>query len=489
MPGMTRRQFINTAAFATTAATLSKPATGSAGETPTSKADGADTVEFTAEELSRMFNNRKFPPRAEEPCPLPKSSVIKNIRYKYRHRSYGSIIQADTWLTSWAADGNLYSAYADGSAKRVGVICHIDGVDDWYYPPPHVGFYAVPDRVFGWGNAKYPPKFLDIRKNPTNQTITGNAVIVGDDPFDLSFRVLPPTELTLDWFSCCYPTGGLVKDGTWFYGCQYRNHVTDRHGNQQCFAQGPNRFRISRDLGQTWEWSPFDDHDPVIPEIGACAGGPAMKFGNAHFVDFGRNMEHSPDGYAYLVGHGTGDPEGMSNWSTGDAVFLARVMPTPEAINHKSSYEYFAGRKSDGTPAWSNNFADIKPLFEWASRCGHAYITYFPAVKKYLAVVCAGWPNGGGSQRDTWIAEADALWGPWSIVTYWDAFGEGAYYASIPSKFIKPDGTFILFYSGGWPGPTPIPRELQKESTLIDYPPAQYTLCVAEFQLEINNRS
>ena len=62
----------------------------------------------------------------------------------------------------------------------------------------------------------------------------------------------------------------------------------------------PNRFRISRDHGKTWEWSPFDDHDPVIPEIGACAGGAAMKFGNAHFVDFGKNMEHSPDGYAYL---------------------------------------------------------------------------------------------------------------------------------------------------------------------------------------------
>ena len=102
-------------------------------------------------------------------------------------------------------------------------------------------------------------------------------------------------------------------------------------------------------------------------------------------------------------------------------------------------------------------------------------------------MVCAGWPNGGGSQRDTWIAEADALWGPWSIVTYWNAFGEGAYYGQIPSKFIKPDGSFVMFYSGGWGGPTPIPRELQKDSTLIDHPSAQYTLCVAEFQLEMNN--
>lgn len=485
MPAITRRGFLNSAAIATTAAGLSKVARASDNQAPPTKDGAADTMEFSQEELARMFNNHKFPPRPDEPCPLPKSSAIKDVRYKYRYRSYGSVIRADTWLTSWAADGNLYSSYADGFADRVGVICHIDGVDDWYYPPPHVGFYAVPDRVFAWGDAKYPPKFLDIKQNPTNRTTTGNAIIMGDDPFDLKFRILPPTELTLSASSCCYPTGGLVKDDVWFYACQYRNHLADRHGNQQCFSSGANRFRISRDLGKTWKWSPFDEHDPVIPEIGASAGGPAMKFGNAHFVDFGKNMEHSPDGYAYLIGHGTTAPEGMANWSTGDAVFLARVMPTSEAINTKSSYEYLAGRRTNGSPLWSTNFADVKPLFQWASRCGITNITYFPKIQKYIAVICAGWPNGGGSQRDTWIAEADALWGPWSIVTYWDAFAVGGYFAQIPSKFIKPDGSFVLFYSGDWGGPTPIPRELQKQSTLRDYPSAEYTLCVAEFQLEV----
>jgi hypothetical protein len=330
---------------------------------------------------------------------------------------------------------------------------------------------------------------VNIKKNSTNRTTTGNAIIVGDDPFDLSFRVLPPTELVLSLFGCCYPAGCLVKDGTWYYACQYRSHFVDQHGVQQCFAQGPNRLRISHDLGKTWEWSRFDDYDPVIPEIGACAGNAPMKFGNAHFVDFGKNMEHSPDGYAYLIGHGTCDPEGVSNWSSGDAVFLARVTPAPDAINSQSSYEYFVGRKIDGSPSWSTRFEDIKPLFQWASRCGMTYITYFPAIRKYIAVVCAGWPNGGGSQRDTWIAEADALWGPWSIVTYWNAFGEGAYYAQIPSKFIKPDGSFVMFYSGGWAGPTPIPPELQKDPTLVDHPSSQYTLCAAEFQLEMKRGS
>ncbi len=58
-----------------------------------------------------------------------------------------------------------------------------------------------------------------------------------------------------------------------------------------------------------------------------------------------------------------------------------------------------------------------------------------------------------------------------------------------PSKFINPNGSFAMFYSGGWSGPTPLPPELHKTPTLIDYPSAQYTLCVAEFQLDMKKGS
>jgi len=34
-----------------------------------------------------------------------------------------------------------------------------------------------------------------------------------------------------------------------------------------------------------------------------------VKIGASHFVDFGKNMEHSPDVYAYLVGHGAEYPD------------------------------------------------------------------------------------------------------------------------------------------------------------------------------------
>jgi hypothetical protein len=408
---------------------------------------------FDRELWRKMLKSGVRLARPDAACPLPRSKSIRNVRYTLRQRDYAEVAKADTFLTSWATDGHLYSAYADGyvaavNGERVSVVCG-----------------------------------TEITRSEV--THTGNAVIIGNDPFDLRIQPLQPTELRHAWYPACYPSGVLVRNGTWFYSCHYRGWVQDHLGRELCYEQGPTRFRISGDLGRTWQWSRLDDRGSVVPETGRCAGAPPIKMGTTNFVDFGKNMEHSPDGYAYLVGHGTSDIDGASNWNTGDEMFLARVKPVPEAINRRPAFQYFAGMKDARTPIWSRNFSEIQPVVRWACRCGLPAITYFPALKKYVAVFCAGWPDGVGGQYDTWIAEADALWGPWSLVTYWDAFADQAYYAQIPSKFVKPDGRFVLFYSGGWPGPMPLPREWSKKPTISNLPNAKYTLCVAEFQLEL----
>ncbi len=63
----------------------------------------------------------------------------------------------------------------------------------------------------------------------------------------------------------------------------------------------------------------------------ARVAGEPVKIGSPHFVDFGRNMEHSPDGKAYLVAHGASDGVnrrfGYNSWITGDEIYLLRVTP------------------------------------------------------------------------------------------------------------------------------------------------------------------
>jgi len=67
--------------------------------------------------------------------------------------------------------------------------------------------------------------------------------------------------------------------------------------------------------------------------------------GVPHVVDFGKNMQYSPDGKAYLVGHGaTGSnpeprPANLS-WGTGDQIYMARVQPSIQNINDAATYEF-----------------------------------------------------------------------------------------------------------------------------------------------------
>ena len=44
--------------------------------------------------------------------------------------------------------------------------------------------------------------------------------------------------------------------------------------------------------------APGSDIGSLIPAVGL------PKLGVMHFVDFGKNIQHLPDGKAYLVGHG-----------------------------------------------------------------------------------------------------------------------------------------------------------------------------------------
>jgi hypothetical protein len=67
--------------------------------------------------------------------------------------------------------------------------------------------------------------------------------------------------------------------------------------------------------------------------------------------------------------------------------------------------------------------------------------------------VTDGWPTVG--KMSSYLLEANAVTGPWRLVTYMKAFGEQGYFLNFPSKFISADGrTLWLCYSGnfsqGW---------------------------------------
>lgn len=287
---------------------------------------------------------------------------------------------------------------------------------------------------------------------------TGHAEISGADPLALEVTclgVFPASPLP---YAGRYPCGSLVHDGVWYYGTYTLTDPSEPCGNW-CTLGPFMGFRISYDYGRTWTASP---HDPAAGGLFGEQGtldGQKVKMGSPHFVDFGQNLEHAPDGKAYLVGHGAVRPEAGNSWISGDQVYLARVEPRPDTINDPAAYEFYAGRDARGQDIWTRDFAAIAPLFTWNDNAGCATITWNQPLGKYLMCVTWGWPTIG--KFDTYLLEADRLTGPYRLITYMDNFGEQAYFVNIPSRFISPDGKrFWLCYGANWSaGHTPTPRQ------------------------------
>lgn len=380
-----------------------------------------------------------WPSEPPKDCPFEPSKSLSGVFFTGRHSDYHC---GDTWYPSWASDGNLYSPWTDGNTDGVGS---------------------------GSGG---------------EQAVTGQGVLIGDDPLRLTIKnTAPPQPASPRPYEGRYPCGSLVHNGIWYYGtyCLGPSGSVAHEGftyNWPVLGPMPG-FRISRDYGKTWTPSPLSPDRPLFPEPAKFMG--SVKMGCPHFADFGKNMEHSPDGKAYLVGMGAEENDAKPryanlSWITGDQVYLARVTPSPENINDVGKYEFFAGNDGQGKPVWTNEFARIKPMLDWNNNMGCATVTYNPPLKKYLMCVTDGWPTC--AKMRSYILEADVITGPWRLVSYMKDFGEQGYFLNFPSKFISKDGrTLWLCYSANFA------PDWNGMKLKINPPGGRYGLCLHEIKL------
>ena len=360
-------------------------------------------------------------------CPFARSQELTGIRFLGVKSGFH---YGDTWYPTWAADDKLYSPWTDGDCWR------LDG--------------SVESVYSGEGNGEFAR--------------TGQAVIEGADPLDLRVYSLGTHVASALPYHGRYPCGSLVYKGVWYYGTY-------------CLDPSPSApygpitvnwpwlgpfvgFRVSTDCGRSWKETPHAPAKPLFGETGI--NGFPVRIGSPHFVDFGKDMQYSPDGKAYLVAHGAepADPKWRfwnASWITGDQIYLLRVTPSPETINEASKYEFYGGRDAQGKPVWTRDFGQIKPLLEWNNAMGCVTVTYDAPLKRYLMFVTDG--GNTCAKMSTYVLESEALTGPWRLVTYMKDFGEQAYFVNAPSKFISPDGrTMWLLYStnfaADWNGQT-----------------------------------
>jgi hypothetical protein len=324
---------------------------------------------------------------------------------------------------------------------------------------------------------------MDCSSDSRNQTNahhpgmsgTGQARILGDDPLNLTVENLGVQYASPAPYGGRYPAGSLVHRGVWYYGT-YCLDETDRGLNWDVLGPFVG-FRLSHDLGKTWQECPHTPTAPLFGESGKDGG--KVRVGAPHFVDFGRDMQHAPDGKAYLVGHGATRPDAEVAWIRGDQANLIRVTPSPETINDRDAYEFFAGHDASGQAVWTRDFAQMTPLIAWEGRVGHATMTYNAPLRKYLLCITDGGTTI--STFNTYILESDQIAGPWRLVTFMEQFGVQAYFVNIPSRFISADGrTAWLCYSANFSNLGGLIYGTQWQP---DPEGSMYALCLQEFRL------
>ena len=397
--------------------------------------DGTDTRPAAAP--ATQIALRIWPSEPPADCPFKLSATLVGLGFTGRHTEYKN---ADTWYPSWAADGNMYSPWTDGN---------VNGLNS------------------GSGG---------------RDATTGSAKIIGDDPLSLQIVDQRVYKSDPSPYEGRYPCGSLVYDNVWYYGtyCLHPAGSVKRDGTNYNWPWlGPFvGFRTSVDGGKTWTQTPCTPAKPLFGE--SALHGEPVKIGSPHVVDFGRNLEHSPDGKAYLVAHGAHDGVdrrfAYNSWITGDEIYLARVTPSIANMNNAAKYEFFSGLDRNGQATWSPTLAAATPTAAWRDHMGCVTMTYDAPLKKYLMCVTDGGNTIGF--YNTYILEADGLGGPWKLVTHMNKFGQQGYFVNIPSKFISADGrTLWLCYAANFT------NGYLGTKFKSDPPGGRYGMCLQEVKL------
>ncbi len=298
-----------------------------------------------------MGEERGDNPAAAFRAPYPKSQVIRGVTFNdatARTEAPGS----DIWPMTWAADGELYTAWGDGG-----------------------GFGGDNDngRV-SLGVARITGDRRDYR----GENLAGGVDAPHPAPFTgKSEGILALGDLLYLW------RDGAASSLEYFK-----------------FAE----LWRSDDLGATWRSTGvrFSKTGGDFPEGDEGIFAPA-------FCQFGQAYAGARDGYVYIYAPDIIDP---THWRVRvpGRVNLLRV--AREKIESKQAYEFFAGVDESGVPRWTSVPGERRPVWQDADNGTHRIaVSYNPGLKRYLLTTIAIDRKGWMSIYDT-----PEPWGPWTHV-------------------------------------------------------------------------
>ena len=334
-------------------------------------------------------------------------------------------VSGDNWHMSWAEDDCQYASLCDGFGP---------------FKTPK-GMYN--SRLLALSGDPRQAKFEDVPGYPER---------------------MPPPVMNIPRY---YNFGTLALDGR-----IYQFLTTPNHGTQRPDGSPWTDMRFigakliySPDNGRTWRNQ--NGSAPVVWEDWNNRSRETMVFFEEDqdafslltMLQMGKNYQHNRDGYVYVYAP-NGNTEGRMN-----ELVMFRV-PKAQILN-RDAYEYFAGRRADGSAKWTPDITARAVVHTfpsgWVNRLLHPFawhpsVVYNAPLGLYLM---ANW--GAGSAPDgLWFGKPSYLgfwaapnpWGPWTQIheeTAWLPAGDQnarAFAPQIAPKWIAADGkSFWLVWS------------------------------------------
>lgn len=354
-------------------------------------------------------------PTATEPIagtpPYPPSDLIASFQLDWstlRRLAPGS----DLWLTTWAADGRVYTAWGDGGG--------LGGTNS-------TGRVSIGVARLSGNSAA---------------TVQGRNLIGG---VNYALARCFPRRATADLRDagrqCDERNGlhgkafGLLALGGTLHAFVSPGSAATNYREARLFSAplGTNYWRRA-----TWAFT-RNAPDRLI---------------SVAFLQAGQDLRHAPTHvYAYAPRYAPVDPSRLSiqKGSSGGEIALMRA-PRGADLQRRDSWRFFAGHDAEGGPLWTSGTAALRPAIVVPQGVGWiSSAVYVEALKRYLAVTEYETPFAGRFL----LLEAPAPEGPWRTVaqtTLQDPLGrvDGSffYYSFLANSF-SADGTrFTLVLTG-----------------------------------------
>jgi len=333
-------------------------------------------------------------------APYPPSTFVEGV--SFGERIIDGVTSGDQWATTWADDGQLYSAWGDGTGfgYRGGWSDHWTtylGVPRVEGNPPNHRGYNI------WGG--YRPESdasAFYRNRQLNENLKPNSSLVCIDGVLYLFAV-------------------RQKAGT--------------HGEWSL-----SRLFTSKDHAKTWT-----DHGVLFDE-------PNGQFANVFTIQYGEDYAGTPSfqgDYVYLYGMQNKDQ--MVN----KGLLLARCHRS--RLKQRDAYEFFDGTVDKAS--WTRDLSLARPVFHaddgvsWWASCTHNE----PLGRYILITTHPPFAGQFNDHKGFGIFESQRPWGPWRTIAYTrdigsiiDGMTEGISFV-IPSKWIFDGGKTMWMVFAGRP--------------------------------------